>query len=125
MWKSIGSPAIEELSWGKVKVEGIDKPFKDVKLYPGGAREWDWRETGTKHSPGIQPADVQELLENGALTIILSRGTLGALKVMPETLSYLEGQGVSSQVLRTPDAVRLYNQLVDDEAVGALIHSTC
>jgi hypothetical protein len=26
----------------------------------------NWRETGTEHSPGIQPADVQELLDRGA-----------------------------------------------------------
>ena len=29
-----------------------------AKLYPGGARAWDWRETGTRHRPGIQPADI-------------------------------------------------------------------
>ena len=30
---------------------------KDFKLYPGGGREWDWNETGTRHVPGIQPGD--------------------------------------------------------------------
>jgi hypothetical protein len=38
---------------------------KDFKLYPGGGREWDWTETNTGHVPGIQPADVEELLEHG------------------------------------------------------------
>jgi len=45
-------------------VEGLGSG-KDFKLYPGGGREWDWRETNTEHVPGIQHADVQELLENG------------------------------------------------------------
>ena len=60
------SPRVHELDWGRVVVEGQPLPFKDVKLYPGGAREWDWNETGTHHLPGIQPADVKELLDHGA-----------------------------------------------------------
>jgi hypothetical protein len=51
------SPRISHLSWGHIEVEG-HPPFKDAKIFPGGAREWDWRETGTRHVPGIQPADV-------------------------------------------------------------------
>ena len=47
---------ILHLSWGHVEVEGYPT-FKDTKVFPGGAREWDWRETGTGHVPGIQPAD--------------------------------------------------------------------
>ncbi len=47
------SPKITHLSWGRLEVEGQDGPFKDAKLYPGGAREWDWNETGTSHEPGI------------------------------------------------------------------------
>ena len=56
------SPRISLLSWGRIEVEG-HPPFKDAKIFPGGAREWDWRETGTRHVPGIQPADIQELIE--------------------------------------------------------------
>ena len=62
------SPRIADLSWGRMEVE-IDaarRTFKDVKLFPGGAREWDWRETGTDNVPRIQPADVDELFDHGA-----------------------------------------------------------
>jgi hypothetical protein len=38
------SPRISLLSWGRIEVEG-HPPFKDAKIFPGGAREWDWRET--------------------------------------------------------------------------------
>jgi hypothetical protein len=34
---------------------------KDFKPYPGGGRQWDWDETGTRHSSGSQPADLEEL----------------------------------------------------------------
>jgi len=67
------SPRISHLSWGHIEVEG-HPPFKDAKIFPGGAREWDWRETGTRHVPGIQPADVRELIEHGAKAVVLSKG---------------------------------------------------
>lgn len=119
------SPRIVDLAWGRVEVEGRDEPFKDAKLWPGGAREWDWNETGTRHSPGIQPADVEELLEHGASVVVLSRGQQERLRVKPETLEMLEERGVDVHVLRTQDAVERYNEMAGDAPVGALIHSTC
>lgn len=119
------SPKVTELSWGRLAVEGRDAPFKDAKLFPGGAREWDWNETGTNHDPGIQPADVDELLDHGAEVVVLSKGFHERLKVRPETLKRLEKRGVPTHVEQTEEAVRLYNELAGKERVGALIHSTC
>jgi len=78
------SPRISHLSWGHIEVEG-HAPFKDAKVFPGGAREWDWRETGTRHVPGIQPADVRELIEHGARAVVLSTGIWQRLQVCLET----------------------------------------
>jgi hypothetical protein len=99
--------------------------FKDVKLYPGGAREWDWKETGTQHSPGIQASDIEELLTHGAAEVILATGVLGGLKVCPEALEMLETRNVTVHVMKTEAAVRRYNDLREQAPVGALIHSTC
>ena len=119
------SPRIRSLAWGRIEVEGVYAPYKDAKLWPGGSREWDWNETGTRHEPGIQPADVQELLVNGATAIILSRGIQRRLKVRPDTLALLEEKGVPAHVLPTEEAVRLYNELREEETIGGLFHSTC
>jgi hypothetical protein len=119
------SPKITHLSWGRLEVEGHDGTFKDAKLYPGGAREWDWNETGTNHEPGIQFADVEELLEHGATAVILGKGFYERLQVRRETLQELKKRNVSVHVGQTEEAVRLYNQLSESEIVGALIHSTC
>jgi hypothetical protein len=51
------APIIEQVAFGKLVVAGYP-PFKDAKLFPGGARDWDWRETGTDHTGGIRPGDV-------------------------------------------------------------------
>ncbi len=117
------SPRITDISWGTLEAGGAS--FKDAKLFPGGAREWDWRETGTRHAPGIQPADVEELLERGASTVVLARGFYGRLEVCRETLEMLEERGVAVYIERTEEAVRIYNDLRKSERVGALVHSTC
>lgn len=119
------SPRIERVSWGEVRVEGADAPYRDAKLWPGGSRGWDWNETGTSHSPGIQPEDVEELLENGAEEVVLSRGMNERLQVKEETLRMLERRNIPAHVLPTREAVELYNELVEDEPVGGLVHSTC
>lgn len=125
MTRQTTSPRITHLSWGRIDVEGWEGSFKDAKLYPGGAREWDWGETGTSHSPGIQPADVEELLENGAGVVILTRGMQRRLEVAAETLSLLKERGVEAHVLPTDEAVEKYNELAGRARVGGLFHSTC
>lgn len=118
------SPRILDCDWGRIQVDGHGT-MKDAKLYPGGARAWDWRETGTRHDPGIQPADVVELVDRGAAVVVLSTVVFRRLGVCPETLRLLSNKGVPCHVLPTPDAVAEYNRLVETEPVGALIHSTC
>jgi hypothetical protein len=119
------SPCILECRWGLVRINGHGQ-VKDAKLFPGGARAWDWNETGTRHRPGIQPTDIAELVEQGATTVVLSSGVLRMLGVCPETLQQLADRGVTVEVLPTPEAVEAYNRLARDGAVvGALIHSTC
>jgi hypothetical protein len=119
----LSSPTVSHVSWGKLEVG--EQRYKDAKLWPGGGREWDWGETGTRHVPGIQPADVTELLERGARVIVLSRGMQERLQTCPETLALLEERGVEVHVAETTEAVRLYNELAVSQPVGALLHSTC
>ena len=118
------SPRISRLSWGQIEVEG-HPPFKDAKIFPGGAREWDWSETGTRHVPGIQPADVQELIDRGAKAVVLSRGVWERLRVCPETLEALAKAGIAVEVLQTEAAVKRFNVLRESMPVGGLFHSTC
>jgi hypothetical protein len=118
------SPRISHLSWGHIEVEG-HPPFKDAKIFPGGAREWDWRETGTRHAPGIQPADVRELIEHGAKAVVLSSGIWQRLQVCRETLELLAENGIQVEVLQTEAAVERFNVLRENIPVGGLFHSTC
>jgi hypothetical protein len=118
------SPRIVDIVWGRIEVEDLGVA-KDVKLWPGGGREWDWRETGTQHVPGILPADMEELIAHGADVVVLSRGMELALQTAPETLDLLRRRSIEVHVEETRAAVDLYNRLAVSRRAGCLIHSTC
>jgi hypothetical protein len=119
------SPFIQKVEWGLIVVSGLGR-FRDVKLYPGGGCEWDWSKTNTHHDPGIQVADVEELLSSGAGYVVLSRGMLGKLKTEESTIEYLKSKGINIYINKTNEAVTIYNKLVQEgKTVGGLFHTTC
>lgn len=118
------SPKITSFSWGHLETSD-GNTYKDAKLYPGGSCEWDWNETGTSHVPGIQPADLQTLLDNDCKMIILTKGVNERLQTSKETIDFLEQKNLNYQILQTEKAITRYNELAENKQVGALIHSTC
>ncbi len=126
LWPLRGrSPKIRRIVWGAIRAEGF-LWGKDMKLWPGGGRPWDWGETGTRHEPGIQIADVQELLDHGATVVVLSRGMQLMLETAPETIEFLENKQIDFHIAETNQGVKIYNDLVEQgAAVGGLFHSTC
>jgi len=119
------SPKIHHIEWGAIDADGLAR-VRDLKAWPGGGRAWDWRETNTRHVPGIQVADVQELLEHGARVVVLSRGMELRLRTSPLVFEHLRLARVAVHVEETKKAVQLYNDLAArGELVGGLFHSTC
>ncbi|RMD83783.1 MAG: hypothetical protein D6815_05675 [Candidatus Dadabacteria bacterium] len=118
------SPRIARLSWGRIELED-GRTFKDAVLYPGGAEPWDWTRTGTTHRRGIQPADLDPLIEAGCRAVVLSQGMEGRLEVARETIERLEREGLTYVALPTREATERYNELTETTLVGGLFHSTC
>ena len=119
------SPRVISSNWGSIEAEHIGR-HKDLKLWPGGGREWNWEETNTQHDPGIQATDVQELLHHGSEIVILSTGRNMALQVSPDALRLLEDRGIRYHILETGKAIALYNLLAgESRCVGGLFHTTC
>jgi hypothetical protein len=117
-------PRITGDAWGRIDVDG--QTYKDAKLWPGGARAWDWNETGTDHERGVQPRDVEEVLEHGAQYVIIGCGRNERLRVHADTQRLLDEHGVRYESLETGQAIARYRELqASDAAVGALIHTTC
>jgi hypothetical protein len=120
--------SITGLSWGQMEVQVGSETyrFRDCKVWPGGAKEWDWRLTGTNHKPGIQPADIEEILERDVEVMILSRGQKLLLRTSPETEELLNSRGIEYHLEETKRAVELFNELTaQGKRVGGVFHSTC
>ncbi|KAL2861009.1 uncharacterized protein BJX67DRAFT_386102 [Aspergillus lucknowensis] len=113
------SPKIKTITPSGLEVPDVGAGT-DFKLYPGGGRFWDWCETQTKLETGIQVTDVEELVQNGATTVVISRGLKNELQIQAETLRYLAERDITVLVANTQRAVELYCALVDTTPVGAL-----
>lgn len=126
------SPKILNIKWGEIKIENHSNDikynsliFKDAKCFPGGCKNWDWNETGTRHFPGVQITDIEELLKESKV-IVLSLGMDKILKIKQETINYLDNLGIEYYIFPTLEAVEKYNSFVDKNIqVGGLFHSTC
>jgi len=119
---------ITHISWGhmEVKTNGQTLSFKDCKVWPGGVKKWDWNLTGTRHRPGIQPADIEEILTQGVEVMILSRGMQLMLYTCPETEQILRSRNIEYHIEETKQAVNLFNKLTSEgKKVGGIFHSTC
>jgi len=125
---SIEHAMITHASWGnmEITVKGQKQRFKDCKVWPDGAKNWDWRITGTDHEPGIQIADIEEILSRDIEIMILTKGMENRLKICPETEQMLKDKHIEYHVEETVKAVSLFNELAQQgKRVGGIFHSTC
>ena len=119
------SPRILSIEWGRMEIENIGIG-RDFKLWPGGGRPWDWNETGTHHTPGIQPSDIEELLVNGSEILIFGSGMNLGLGLSRKAVDYLEIRNLQYYYKGTKEAVEIYNDIASEgKGVGGLFHSTC
>ena len=119
---------ITRISWGKIEVSIGDRKFsfKDCKVWPGVAKEWNWKLTGTQHVPGIQPSDIEEILNQNVEVMILSRGMQLVLRTCKETEELLKSRNIKYHIEETSKAVELFNKLTNEgKRVGGVFHSTC
>ena len=119
---------ITHLSWGKIQInlQGKEYNFKDCKIWPEGASNWDWNLTGTSHDTGIQPGDIKDILEHDIEVMVLSRGVDLKMKVSPATEEILKSLGIEYYIHDTKKAVEVFNSLFQQgKKVGGIFHTTC
>ena len=124
MTADLRSPRILQLSCGRVEIEGRGT-FKDAKIYPGGARAWGWRETGTRHVLGIQPADVAELLAHGAAVVVLSQACWSAFRSVPRRSPCSSAGAFPPRSCRPRRPSACANELAAAHKAGGVFRSTC
>ena len=121
---TVANLANASFEWGQI-VDSSGRVFKDARLYPGGIEAWDWGKTGTRHDPGIQIADLHDLIATKPDVVILSRGVDLVLQVPQATIDFARSHAANVLVLQSEQAVAEYNRRIATERVVALVHSTC
>lgn len=127
----MSKPEIIELKWGQIVVamDNTNKIYKDCRIWNNGSSSWDWSKTGTRHKPGIQFADLADLLCQYPDTeiIIFSSGMDKQLDIHPDTMKLVTEKYPKVTIYRddTKAAVKLYGELRKKHTIIALLHSTC
>ena len=119
---------IAHLSWGKLQInlQGKEYNFKDCKIWPEGASNWDWNITGTSHDTGVQPEDIKDILDQGIEVMVLSRGFDLKMKVSSATEALLQSLNIEYHIHDTEKAVERFNNLFQQgKRVGGIFHTTC
>ena len=108
---------IDSVEYGEIIYE--DKKFKDLKIINKKAKEWVWKKDHT-----ITLDDIKDMLDTIDV-LVLGTGQDERCKVDQEVLDACEKKDIHVHILKTPSAVRLYNELEGHHIIGAIIHSTC
>ena len=121
------APQIKNMKWGEIIISqnSAEKIYRDARIFPTRSESWDWRKTGTAHNPGIQIADIEDIVSQSDI-VILTRGVDLVLQVPQETIDYVKSKGRDCRVGQTVEMVALYNKLVNEgKKVGGVFHTTC
>ena len=111
---------IESYRFGHIVIDGRSYS-SDVIIYPDRVEANWWRREGHR----LAPKDLEDVVVQGARTLIIGTGSFGLVQVPPETLEYLTSKGFEVIVQKTEDACQTYNRLSEQGAVIAALHLSC
>ena len=111
---------IDSYSFGHITVAG-ESHASDVIIYPDRVQP-SWRR---RQGHRLEPEDLSDVIAYRPESIIIGTGNSGVMKVPPGTISYLEGKGITVYVMKTGEAVELFNSLPKCQKLVAALHLTC
>ncbi len=110
---------IESYSFGRIVIDG--HPYtKDVIILPDKVLSPWWRKEGHL----LHMEDLQEVVAEKPELLIVGCGYSGVMQVPEVVINKLKALGIESRVMRTTDAVTLFNSIKDRKCIAAL-HLTC
>ncbi len=117
---------IENVVWGKVKVNG--QVFHQVLIIGDQVltREESKLRTlfGTTHRIGDW--EQKALLSNSPEIILIANGWNGILKIKEDFKKKIGKKGIDLEIVLTPEVIKEYEMLIKQgKKVNCLIHTTC
>ncbi len=115
---------ITSYTFGKMTIE--TRSFSsDLIIFPNGSIRDNWyRRSGHL----LEMADLRTLVDEKPDLIITGTGAYGRMALEPALESELEILGIKIQAMATPEAVALYNKMIQDapsQGISACFHLTC
>ena len=109
---------IASTSFGRIIIDG--KKYNDVLIVNNKILERDW-DSGSHR---ISNNEAEKLLMGSPDVIIVGTGQAGVLRVDSIIIEKIR-KNAELLILKTPEAVKNFNELSKDKKVNALIHTTC
>ena len=113
-------PMIDKYEFGQIVVDGQTYE-SDVVILPDGV-VGDWQH---KEEHVLRPKDVKSILKAAPEVVVIGRGSVGNLRVLPETEERLEAAGIKVLASKTAKACGTYRELRGQRRVAAILHITC
>jgi len=111
---------IESYGFGRMRIDGVAYTSDLIVFSDHVKPDW-WRVEGHK----LHVEDLAEVLKAKPETLVVGTGYFGLMKVLPETESHLQAEGIRLIAERTGKAYRIYNSLSRSGRVVGAFHLTC
>ncbi len=112
---------ITNYTFGHIEVDGKNYST-DVVITPEGVQNGWWRAEG--HNLAI--GDLDTAIDAKPQVVVIGTGYFGRMRVPDATRSFLNDKGIKVEVVKTPEAVDVFNQLQQNCArIVAALHLTC
>ncbi len=111
---------ITDYRFGHIRVDE-DAYDRDVVIYSDRVDGPWWRKEGHR----LDAHDLEEVFAARPRVLIVGTGYYGNMKVPEETRRSIESRGIELHVVRTPEAVDLFNTMREAADVVAALHLTC
>ncbi len=114
------SAEIQGYRFGRMIVNG-EVHTNDLILLPERVVGNWWRREGHR----LEAGDLQTVFASHPEVLVVGTGAYGLMKVPKEILRALEDAGIQTEVAKTGEAWRLYNNLREKQRTAGAFHLTC
>ncbi len=112
---------IDHYSFGSIRIDGRNYRRDVIILRDRVIDNW-WRKSGHE----LHVADISDMIEKYLPEVlVVGTGSAGALRVMPETVEYLESKKIKLIEEKTGDACKTLDRIVHTKKVMGAFHLTC
>ena len=112
---------IEEFSFGKIVIDGVDYT-SDIKVIRKKVVPNWWRKKGHR----VASDDIQDIMKEKPDILVLGKGQPGQMTATKELRNILSNNSIELVEESTPEAVKTFNRLVQEgKNVAAGFHLTC